>query len=181
MSTSAEVALSVPDILDNILEHVYTLVVVDQVNYAPLLSACLVARAWFQPAQELLNRQLHFRHDLWRVKQWIDFVNGQEGGGRNRGSDGKAKFVSIGVSVQCAETLDEQSRSYECIGEMLGMVKGLVCMILNLAGQKAIPSEWVSVHSSSKLSPLTLVDSLEILTMAWFSFQLFVNLSSAVL
>ncbi|GAA5974977.1 hypothetical protein JCM5350_004527 [Sporobolomyces pararoseus] len=135
--SAAELAFAVPDILDNILEHIYT-AGLEEESLSLLIPATLVSKVWTDPAQTLLHRRLVFRKDLWRIKKWLHSIEGDGGG-----SDALSRFVSIAVHVESNRVIEEESEEYRLVARLMQKVRGVELLVLGLTRQTTVPSYWL--------------------------------------
>ncbi|GAA5968502.1 hypothetical protein JCM3765_006716 [Sporobolomyces pararoseus] len=151
-ASAADTAFGVADILENILEHIYT-IGLEEENLSLLIPATLVSRVWTAPAQALLHRRLVFRSDDGRLKKWLQSI---EGGG----PDTLSKFVSIAVHIESDRAIEEDSEEYGLIVRMMKKVRGVEMLVLGLTRQTTIPSDWLLEKnlSSSELIHSSLPD-----------------------
>ncbi|GAA5968505.1 hypothetical protein JCM3765_006717 [Sporobolomyces pararoseus] len=158
---TAIATFSVQDILDNVLEHLYT-IRIEENNSTPLCSAALVARSWTRAAQKLLHRRLIFNGNLQGISKWLEVVDGAAGGGVFSGFE---SFQIVLVS-DSSDPLERGSREYELVAKMMKKVKGVEKILWTFTSDQTIPSEWLtgenlrsSLVSLIISSPLSTTDS----------------------
>ncbi|GAA6017694.1 hypothetical protein JCM11491_001171 [Sporobolomyces phaffii] len=127
MSSATLEALEQPDVLANVLEHVYSL------ERSDLLATSLVAKAWTVPSQALLHSSLHLTRGTRQLEQWL----------AGAGPDKRAKYPSSRVVVETRVDPDHLDLAHALLGRVFDKLRGVRVLAIALVPQQLLPAQLI--------------------------------------